>query len=686
MKSLAVIGLLLVLSNTACSARDTTPAATPSTCASQIHVVEDQRWPSGGHKLVLRAEDAAGEPWSGELESCLDARVGDKTLKTALKPITAAAGFTLVVLAPPPTKKSALADYRAAIEDFVASRSKEERIALYAWGAGLLQIEAFTQDPTRIARALDKLSSVASDGKLLKAQTMLDQATAEVMHVGAPSAEGQRAVVVIVPKDAAASLPTKRAAPTLQWVVEGTDWNDYTDLSDALTHASTRLDRFAEDGFYEIALCANAKAESTVDLMLEGRKAASSVLKAALLGEEAGSCKPDALLKAKRPTLDTIDLQFDDAQLARYEELKTLIPEVVTDNADAARVDFEVSVQLAPDQGPIPATAHMRGEHALRCARKSFTVNLSTGQDHYLQPGSATDEFHLIAMCEDAGYFHAFSGDTLYGEQGLFPLRFRYVEVRINGKTQGIYLLMEQTKEELQRDLSRLRGIVRRPFEPFLQPPEVKFALDETQLLAAYNALVEPADGDVRERLAPVLDVDQYLRWLAMNSILRNGDTMDESFFYSTESIDADGKATDDFRIMSWDSEDQGVVCHADGAWSFQEPHALTYCAEAKLDNLILGDAALFADYVDTLSDVTDTVTEAHYAATLNNARAELFTLLERDGVAEAMTELAVLDPSATDTESVKAAIDAQLEATKTAFAARHAELVAGIKAYRSEH
>ena len=72
---LALCGSLLVsLLSGGCSEPDSdSDDPRDESCApATLSVVRDEYWPAGGHALTLRLQDDAGEPWRGDVESCLE--------------------------------------------------------------------------------------------------------------------------------------------------------------------------------------------------------------------------------------------------------------------------------------------------------------------------------------------------------------------------------------------------------------------------------------------------------------------------------------------------------------------------------------------------------------------------------------------------------------------------------------
>jgi spore coat protein H len=91
-----------------------------------------------------------------------------------------------------------------------------------------------------------------------------------------------------------------------------------------------------------------------------------------------------------------------------------------------------------------------RGKTALDYPRKSFAVVLNRaialtdskeGRTVYLT------RFKLISLAMDFTYIENRLAFGILEERGLMPLFYSYVELKINGNTQGIYLLVEDPEQ-----------------------------------------------------------------------------------------------------------------------------------------------------------------------------------------------------------------------------------------------
>jgi hypothetical protein len=96
------------------------------------------------------------------------------------------------------------------------------------------------------------------------------------------------------------------------------------------------------------------------------------------------------------------------------------------------------------------------------CHRKSMAVKLQ-GEPLPLLPCVNTTRFHLVSLCQDAGYFKTTLGLAVYRELGLFPLQFRFVTTRVDEQPWGLYLQVEQPQDGIARyQAAPVRSLLRR--------------------------------------------------------------------------------------------------------------------------------------------------------------------------------------------------------------------------------
>lgn len=200
-----------------------------------------------------------------------------------------------------------------------------------------------------------------------------------------------------------------------------------------------------------------------------------------------------------------------------------------------------------------------RGKTALRYQRKSYVVVLNeplaiTGRD-----GTGMvhlRRFKLISLAMDYTYIESRIAFGILEEQGIMPLFYRFVELKINGSTQGVYLLIEDPEQyyiEIGSEYILRRGyynsIDDSEYEPGTQG--VPRASYETRFREIYSLLTELEGEALYTALNQRLNLEQYFRKMGLDYLLQNGDYTDEVYLYAL--IDQDMIR---FNIIPWDYDD----------------------------------------------------------------------------------------------------------------------------------
>ncbi len=377
-------------------------------------------------------------------------------------------------------------------------------------------------------------------------------------------------------------------------------------------------------------------------------------------------CDAEAAAEDDFPFGEDVYLTFTEAEEAVYDEY----------HAAKSKSEFTLHVQLG-DRDPIPAKANFRGQTSIDCSRKSMSVNLSGSTARRLGPRSADDEFYLISLCKDSGYFNQALADRLLREEGLFPLEFRFVRLYVQGEAAGVYFLLEKPAEALHRDLLALDAVIRRRFDPEDKPEDVKWPHDTegaAWALAQYEglmALPEELEGAALDAaLAERMDIDGYARWVAFHSYLRNGDWVDEALFYASR----EGQGWY-WRPLGWDPDDLDSDCHHGGKHALEDPHGLLYCAEGDLDYAFLHSEQVYARFATALRELmVETLPPATLATRLDEVQGELFALLDDPATCLAMKELKLGDEATCEAVQVK--IEGQMDDFLAAIEARRTTLL----------
>lgn len=245
---------------------------------------------------------------------------------------------------------------------------------------------------------------------------------------------------------------------------------------------------------------------------------------------------------------------------------------------------------------------HTRGKTSLQFWRKSYTVSLEEAFPFpWKNSFKEMEKFYLISMSLDKYYFHNRFAFQCLEELGLFPLFYHYAEVRINGESEGLYLVVQRPADYALDDLGSA-AILRRGSSDFVA--KEKFAKKTPQDLreacrktfkdiksAGTNWQGEELYTHLNERM----DLDSYFSWLAFNYLVNNGDYTDELFYYLLP-----GEPMPRFGIIPWDFDDILVREPHEGKETRNQrfDHQLLFSSEDRLDRTIARDPYLYQQYL----------------------------------------------------------------------------------------
>ena len=85
--------------------------------------------------------------------------------------------------------------------------------------------------------------------------------------------------------------------------------------------------------------------------------------------------------------------------------------------------------------------AHLHGQTTLQFERKSYSIDADK-KIKLCKGCEGLGDFYLVSLSMDKNYFHNRLCFDLLNTLGLFHLQYAYSEVKINGKSQGIYLIL----------------------------------------------------------------------------------------------------------------------------------------------------------------------------------------------------------------------------------------------------
>lgn len=645
----------------------------------------------GGRKLHLLLSDREGNALPADYVTCLSVRDAVLGPLPSTHTITRPAdGDTLIVARWTPDEVAAS---RTFIDAFVASRPAGERVAVWAWSDRLHQVVGATADRERIRRRLDHGFS-ADPATPISPEEAGAQAAEAWERLAEDASLGPRNVVFVAPGLTLGDLPElDRDYVTDFWVVADGDAERMTlvgsDPGVAADGVAAALDSARDAGLGVLGFCDDG---GPLDLSLSvGNRDVRRFTIGDAADEHRGiTCDLQTVLDAEPRAFPAVEFRFTETERAEFDRLRGTLD---------GETPFFGELRLDRTEGWVGFEASQRGQSSLGCERKSYTVNLDGGDARHLLPNSGTDEFTLISMCLDNNYINQINGNAWLRMLGLWHVQLATVDLRVDGESHGVYLALEKLDDELERDISGIRSVIRRRTERERTETDFSHDGDDAAALARYHAMIDAfvtgqhADlsGDALvSTLRASLDLDQYLRWVALMTLLENGDYIDEVFFVAEETVAADHTPDEYYGIHAWDVDDLFSACegrHLDRAIKDPDdasrPHPLLYCAESAFDHTIFADDAVMTLYVDTLEQVLDAITPEDVETVALATRDNLLAWFEDDNVRGAMTQFQV-ESGALDHDAVRVRLTEATDVLVANVERSRAQLRERIAAYRS--
>jgi spore coat protein H len=274
-----------------------------------------------------------------------------------------------------------------------------------------------------------------------------------------------------------------------------------------------------------------------------------------------------------------------------------------------------------------PREISTRGQTTLMFRRKSLGFRLKS--EALFRHAGRTDSlnrFSLISLSMDKYYCRNRLAFEMMEEIGIFKLFYSYCELRINGRSEGIFMVIEEPEDwALRKEHSPL--VIRRGYNHTIEKTKTDNKTDKEytkKYLSFYKQIYKSLDNQKGEELYKTLsqwiDMDFYMKWIAFNFIVHNGDYSDEVFFYIEPEIEK-------YRIIPWDYDDIFAVTPHEGKEQRHEAigNKLLYSSEDKLDVIIANDQYLYKVYLKTLKEVLNKLSPVYMKKVFENAFAELF-------------------------------------------------------------
>ena len=253
--------------------------------------------------------------------------------------------------------------------------------------------------------------------------------------------------------------------------------------------------------------------------------------------------------------------------------------------------DVELAIEGRP---PFRILSRVRGSSSAEVARKSLSLRLFSSQ-HFADE-IRLRRFLLINLYADPTGFKNRWCFNLLAEIGLYPGYHELATVEFNGESQGAYMVLERPEDAIRRAFPDTVSVFRRRTDHF----QLKYrepGTDAWEAIRSLEACHAADDFQVQARCYErTLDLEQYLHWRAFNSLVQNGDSIDELFYYERrEHPQVPGR----LQLMGWDFDDvQQEAAHPNDV----HPDPLMWAAEGELDRQIISNPVLYARYKAVLA------------------------------------------------------------------------------------
>ncbi len=274
-----------------------------------------------------------------------------------------------------------------------------------------------------------------------------------------------------------------------------------------------------------------------------------------------------------------------------------------------------------------PKEIKTRGQSTLYFPRKSFSFSLkSAASFNHGERNETFRKFYLLSLSMDRNYCNNYLAFKMMENSGLFSLFYSFCELIVNGRSEGVYMLIERPEDwALKKKNSPL--LIRRGYDGKIDKLKTgkKTDRDETKkymncFRQIYHCLNKYEGESLYDTLSEWLETDMYMKWLAFNFFVRNGDYTDEVYFF----IDP---LTDKFGIIPWDYDDVFSSAPHEG---FAESRKFTgnklfFSTEDVLDKKIVADPFLYEKYLVQFRELLTQLTPEVLQNVFENTYAELF-------------------------------------------------------------
>jgi spore coat protein H len=337
---------------------------------------------------------------------------------------------------------------------------------------------------------------------------------------------------------------------------------------------------------------------------------------------EKDNLNPD-LLNSDRKIENIIRLYISDSQ---YENLRSTTGE---------KVNIKSKILIINGDTLKPKDISTRGKSTLMFKRKSLSISLKTNAS--FRHGDRTEslkKFSLLNLSMDKYYCRNRLAFEMMDSLGIFHLFYSFCELRINDGSEGVFMMMEPPERWAIRE-KKSPMVIRRGFDHKIDKTKDNKKNDRSsdkQYLSNYRELYRSLDKGSGEKLYTILseyiDLEGYMKWLAFNFLVHNGDYSDEVFFY----VDPESEK---FRIIPWDYDDIFAISPHEGKEQRNKilGDKMIYSSEDLLDQKIAADPYLYKEYLKCFKEVLVRLSPELMKKIIENTYSELYPFYSDEAI-----------------------------------------------------
>ncbi len=283
----------------------------------------------------------------------------------------------------------------------------------------------------------------------------------------------------------------------------------------------------------------------------------------------------------------------------------------------------------------VPEEIITRGQTTLYYRRKSYSFDLQSGATfHHGEKTRTFRKFYILSLSMDRNYANNRLAFEMMETAGIFHLFYTFGELRINGQSEGICMIVERPEDWAMKKKNS-PVLIRRGYENTIDKLKSDKQADKVTIRTyrgnfgrIYQSLNRYKGEELYNAISTWLETDKYMKWLAFNYFLRNGDYTDEVNFF----VDPD---TTKFGIIPWDYDDIFSVGPHEG---YAETRRITgdklfFSTEDELDKKIVTDPYLYKKYLVQFGELMNELTPEVLKKVFERTFAELYPYYEDENI-----------------------------------------------------